>query len=109
ARMGDDFFEDVVWSYSEPIAECPKIKGLLAFYPERVDDIFKKIISHPGRPINGIPLVGTYRCALATLKKVHPHIFFGKIIARRKTRFEQKMRALTLGNCLSRQNNTHMT
>ncbi|MBT4432298.1 MAG: DUF427 domain-containing protein, partial [Nitrospinaceae bacterium] len=39
ARMGDDFFEDVVWSYSEPIAECPKIKGLLAFYPERVDDI----------------------------------------------------------------------
>ncbi|MBM2812347.1 MAG: hypothetical protein HW416_3106 [Chloroflexi bacterium] len=37
ARIGDSVEADVVWSYPEPIAECPKIKGLLAFYNERVD------------------------------------------------------------------------
>ena len=27
----------IVWSYPEPIAEIPKIKGLLSFYNEKVD------------------------------------------------------------------------
>lgn len=31
--------EDVVWSYEQPIAECPKIKGLMCFFNERVDSI----------------------------------------------------------------------
>ncbi len=39
ARIGDEFFEDLAWSYPDPIVECPKIKGLLAFYPERVEEI----------------------------------------------------------------------
>jgi uncharacterized protein (DUF427 family) len=28
---------DVAWSYLNPIAECPRIKGLIAFYNDRVD------------------------------------------------------------------------
>ena len=28
ARIGDQVFPDIVWSYPEPIPECPKIKGL---------------------------------------------------------------------------------
>ena len=39
ARIGGEVMEDVAWSYPEPIAECPKIKGLICFFNERVDDI----------------------------------------------------------------------
>lgn len=28
---------DLVWGYPDPIPECPKLKGLLAFYNEKVD------------------------------------------------------------------------
>jgi uncharacterized protein (DUF427 family) len=37
ARVGEQVIADVVWSYVEPIAECPKIAGLLCFFNERVD------------------------------------------------------------------------
>ena len=36
-RIGDQVARDVVWSYPDPIAECPKIRGLLCFFNERVD------------------------------------------------------------------------
>lgn len=36
-KIGDHVAKNVVWSYPEPIAECPKIKGLLCFFNERVD------------------------------------------------------------------------
>jgi len=39
ARIGDEIFPDIVWSYPEPIPECPKIKGLLCFFNEQVDAI----------------------------------------------------------------------
>jgi uncharacterized protein (DUF427 family) len=39
ARIGDQVFPDIVWSYPEPIPECPKIKGLLSFFNEQVDAI----------------------------------------------------------------------
>jgi len=38
-KIGDQMFPDIVWSYPEPIAECPKIKDLLAFFNEQVDEI----------------------------------------------------------------------
>jgi uncharacterized protein (DUF427 family) len=38
-KVGDQVFPDLVWSYPDPIAECPKIKGLLAFFNEQVDEI----------------------------------------------------------------------
>jgi uncharacterized protein (DUF427 family) len=39
ARIGDLLYPDIVWSYPEPIPECPKIKGLLCFFNEQVDAI----------------------------------------------------------------------
>ena len=39
ARIGDQLHPDIVWSYPEPIAECPKIKGLLCFFNEQLDAI----------------------------------------------------------------------
>ena len=39
AKIGEREFPDIVWSYPAPIAECPKIEGLLAFYNEQVDEI----------------------------------------------------------------------
>ncbi len=38
-KIGQEVFPDIVWSYPEPIAECPKIKGHLCFFNELVDEI----------------------------------------------------------------------
>jgi uncharacterized protein (DUF427 family) len=38
-KAGGEVYPDIVWYYPEPIQECPKIKGLLAFYNEQVDEI----------------------------------------------------------------------
>ncbi len=38
-RVGERLYEDIVWSYPEPIPECPGIKGLMSFFNEHVDDI----------------------------------------------------------------------
>lgn len=37
ARVGGRVVPDLAWGYPEPIAECPKIRGLICFYNERVD------------------------------------------------------------------------
>lgn len=39
-RVGGSFFEDLVWSYLDPIPECPKIRGLYCFFNERVDALY---------------------------------------------------------------------
>jgi uncharacterized protein (DUF427 family) len=36
-RAGDKVLDDLVWSYREPIPECPKIENLVCFFNERVD------------------------------------------------------------------------
>ena len=36
-KVGDQVFRNLVWSYQNPIPECPKIKGLLSFFNEKVD------------------------------------------------------------------------
>ncbi len=38
-RVGGELYENIVWGYPEPIPECPKIKGYLCFFNEKVDDI----------------------------------------------------------------------
>lgn len=38
-EIGGKLFPDIVWSYPEPVPECPRIKDLLCFYNEKVDDI----------------------------------------------------------------------
>jgi uncharacterized protein (DUF427 family) len=49
-KIGDQVFPDIVWSYPDPIPECPKIKGYLCFFNEHVDDIFVDGVSVP-RPL----------------------------------------------------------
>jgi uncharacterized protein (DUF427 family) len=36
-RAGGRVAQDLVWSYQDPIPECPKIKGLMCFFNEHVD------------------------------------------------------------------------
>lgn len=38
-KIGAEIFPDIVWSYPDPIPECPKIKGHLCFFNEQVDAI----------------------------------------------------------------------
>ena len=38
-KIGDRLYEDIVWSYPDPIPECPKIKGYLCFFNELVDEV----------------------------------------------------------------------
>ena len=37
ATVGGERHPDVCWSYPEPVPECPRIAGLVAFFNERVD------------------------------------------------------------------------
>jgi uncharacterized protein (DUF427 family) len=37
AKVGDRELPDIVWSYLDPIAECPRIKEYLCFFNEKVD------------------------------------------------------------------------
>jgi uncharacterized protein (DUF427 family) len=34
-RIGEKIFQDLAWSYLDPIPECPKIMGLVCFFQER--------------------------------------------------------------------------
>jgi uncharacterized protein (DUF427 family) len=36
-RVGDRTHADMAWSYADPVVECPRIKGLVAFFNEKVD------------------------------------------------------------------------
>ena len=36
---GGRVIEDAVWAYLDPIPDCPQIKGLMCFYPDKVDAI----------------------------------------------------------------------
>jgi uncharacterized protein (DUF427 family) len=36
-RAGDRIHEDLAWFYPDPVPEAPKIRGLIAFYNERVE------------------------------------------------------------------------
>ncbi len=49
-KIGQELFPDIVWSYPEPIPECPKIKGHLCFFNELVDEIRVDGIAVP-RPV----------------------------------------------------------
>lgn len=49
-KIWNRLFEDIVWCYSDPIPECPKIKGYLCFFNEHVDDILVDGVSVP-RPL----------------------------------------------------------
>jgi uncharacterized protein (DUF427 family) len=37
ARIGDKLHWDIAWPYPDPVPECPRVAGLVAFFNERVD------------------------------------------------------------------------
>jgi uncharacterized protein (DUF427 family) len=37
--VSDKLFENILWTYHDPVPECPKIKDLLCFFNENVDKI----------------------------------------------------------------------
>lgn len=39
ATVSGRFFKNIIWTYPDPIPECPKIKNLLCFFNEKVDTI----------------------------------------------------------------------
>jgi uncharacterized protein (DUF427 family) len=49
-KIGQEMLPDIVWSYPEPIPECPKIKGHLCFFNELVDEIRVDGVAVP-RPV----------------------------------------------------------
>jgi uncharacterized protein (DUF427 family) len=36
-RVGDELHRDLLWSYPDPVVECPRIAGLVSFFNEKVD------------------------------------------------------------------------
>jgi uncharacterized protein (DUF427 family) len=49
-HVGAQTVRDAVWSYQDPLPECPRIKGHLAFYPEKVQiDVEGELAASPGR------------------------------------------------------------
>lgn len=38
-RVGERVAENAVWAYLDPLPDCPRIKGLYCFYPEKVEAI----------------------------------------------------------------------
>ena len=39
ATIGGQSYDDIAWSYQQPVDECPKIRDLICFYNENVDSI----------------------------------------------------------------------
>jgi uncharacterized protein (DUF427 family) len=37
AQVGDEIYEDLVWSYETPIPGAKQIAGFMSFYPDRVE------------------------------------------------------------------------
>lgn len=36
-QVEDRIYEDIAWAYLDPVVECPRIAGLIAFFNEKVD------------------------------------------------------------------------
>jgi len=47
ATVDGKTWQDIVWSYPEPIAECPRIKDLMCFYDENVDAVLVDGVEQP--------------------------------------------------------------
>ena len=49
ATIGDDVHRDIAWSYPDPVIECPRIAGLVAFFNERVDLVVDGVLQQRPR------------------------------------------------------------
>ena len=39
-KIGDKLYEDIIWTYKDPLPAVQEIKGLLCFYSERIDALY---------------------------------------------------------------------
>jgi uncharacterized protein (DUF427 family) len=56
-RAGDKVLENAAWYYPEPLPDAPPIKGLIAFYFDRIDrwlEEDEEIVGHPRDPYHRI-------------------------------------------------------
>jgi uncharacterized protein (DUF427 family) len=63
-QVGDRTAKDAVWGYPSPIAECPELSGLLAFYWDRVDHWLEEdeeVFVHPRDPYHRIDVLHSSR------------------------------------------------
>jgi uncharacterized protein (DUF427 family) len=63
-RVGDRTVKDAVWLYPEPLPEAPRIRGMMAFYFNRVDHWFEEedeVFVHPRDPYHRIDIVAGSR------------------------------------------------
>jgi uncharacterized protein (DUF427 family) len=63
-RAGSRVVEDGAWYYPDPIPEAPPIKGLIAFYWDRMDRWLEEgedVAVHPRDPYHRIDILGTDR------------------------------------------------
>jgi uncharacterized protein (DUF427 family) len=63
-RVGDHTVKDAVWGYPSPIAGCPDISGLVAFYWDRVDHWLEEdeeVYAHPHDPYHRIDVLHSSR------------------------------------------------
>ena len=63
-RVGDDFAENAVWSYPEPLDSCPPIAGYVAFYWDAMDQWFEEdeeVFGHPRDPYHRVDVLDSSR------------------------------------------------
>lgn len=63
-RVGDRVAENVVWGYENPLPECSAVKGMVAFYFDRLDAWFEEdepLIGHPKDPFHRVDVRRTSR------------------------------------------------
>jgi uncharacterized protein (DUF427 family) len=63
-RVGDRTAKEAVWGYPSPIAGCPDISGLVAFYWDRVDHWLEEdeeVFAHPRDPHHRIDVLHSSR------------------------------------------------
>ena len=63
-RVGDEFAENAVWGYPEPIDSCPPIADYLAFYWRKMDHWYEEdeeVFVHPRDPYHRIDVLQSSR------------------------------------------------
>ena len=69
-RVGDNETENAVWGYEDPLPTQPALKGLVAFYWERMEQWFEEdeeIFVHPRDPYKRIDTIASSRHVSVTL------------------------------------------
>jgi uncharacterized protein (DUF427 family) len=63
-QVGDRMAENVVWSYKEPLEECPELNGYMAFYWNKIDAWFEEdeeVYVHARDPYKRIDILQSSR------------------------------------------------